>query len=68
MANDWERRIRASLRELETAERGVEDARQAFWDVLAQAHAAGVTLTAIGDILRVSRQRVAQLVDKGRVR
>src|SRR4051812_19477634 len=51
VANEWERRIRAVARELETAERDADDARQAFWDVLAAAHDDGVSLTAIGDML-----------------
>jgi hypothetical protein len=58
--------VLAALRELERAERDAESARTAFWRAVAKAHDEGLSYAALARLLGISRQRAAQLVEKGR--
>ena len=57
-------RIRTAQRRVERLERELEDARRDYLKTIEQAHESGMTLAAIAVELGISRQRVAQLIDK----
>jgi DNA-directed RNA polymerase sigma subunit (sigma70/sigma32) len=60
-------RIREARSQLEAAEREVDRARAAFYRAIASAYDDdGISLSAIGRELSVSRQRVRALVELGR--
>jgi DNA-binding transcriptional regulator LsrR (DeoR family) len=60
-------RVREARSQLEAAERDVDHARAAFYRAIAAAYDDhGISLSAIGRELGVSRQRVRALVELGR--
>ena len=49
---------------LEKAQARVVEARLSFFGAIRDAHADGLSLTRIGEHLKISRQRVKQLLDR----
>ena len=56
--------IERAQERLEKAEARVAEARLSFFGAIRDAHADGLSLTRIGEHLKISRQRVKQLLDR----
>ena len=66
MADDLLERVRKAAEKAEAAEASRQEAREQLRQAVVAAHEGGHSYTAIGRVLGVSRQRVAELVQQER--
>ena len=66
MADDLLERVRKAAEKAEAAEASRQEAREQLRQAVVEAHEGGHSYTAIGRVLGVSRQRVAELVQQER--
>jgi hypothetical protein len=54
-----------ATRKVQRAEENLRQSRRELHEAMRAAHAAGISYSAIGRVVGVSRQRVAQIVERG---
>ena len=57
-------KIKTAAKRVERLEQQLDEARRDYWRAVYMAHRAGMTLGQIAAELRISRERVRQLIDK----